>query len=189
MAEETQEILCMYTPNAITEILARLPLTDILMLLEFQPRKVVQRSQQQDLLYFGQFDSKMAEKATSGRIFHQQLELRWEIQGEKVGVVYTGTQTYRPLAHPDRLLDLNVYQHVHKAYYLFGTRLSNERLKQVGPQAQPGDFAEVRIPRLLRYPPATPANTQRVQIVVREYIEPEKGMTIAFRFVALKGAR
>ncbi len=39
-----------------------------------------------------------------------------------------------------------------RAYFLFGKRLDQKALDRIGPAAQSGDFAEVRIPRLLRYP-------------------------------------
>ena len=37
-------------------------------------------------------------------------------------------------------------------YYLFGERLKAEDLKKFDKVAQKGDFAVVRIPRILRYP-------------------------------------
>ncbi|MDQ2717458.1 MAG: hypothetical protein M3Z08_21395, partial [Chloroflexota bacterium] len=60
------------------------------------------------------------------------------------------------------------------------------QLQRIGPAAQPGDFAEVRIPRLLRYPALdTLAGAQRIQLDTCEYIDPDTGANIAYRFKRL----
>jgi hypothetical protein len=48
--------------------------------------------------------------------------------------------------------------------------------------AKLGDFAEVRIPRLLRYPQLpTLAGAERVQLVMCEYVDSETAVNVAYR--------
>ncbi len=61
--------------------------------------------------------------------------------------------------------------------------LAEKQLKRIGPPAQEGDFAEVRIPRLLRYPRLSPdAKADYLQLAVCEYIAPATGTSVAYRF-------
>jgi hypothetical protein len=64
-----------------------------LMLLEAQPRYVIEQDTRQDLLLFALFDFT---RSTSGRIFHALGELHWEQQHPRVRIVYTGHKEYRP---------------------------------------------------------------------------------------------
>src|SRR5947209_18104669 len=74
-----------------------LPDVPTLMLLEEQPRRVIEQEARQSLLHFALFDPNFDfTPYTSGRIFHPLGELRWERQYPKVQIVYTGHKKYRP---------------------------------------------------------------------------------------------
>jgi hypothetical protein len=82
-----------------------------------------------------------------------------------------------------------------KSYYLFGKRLSQSDVEKIG--AKSGDFAEARIPRLLRYPAANwsgkyekdkdPQKMSYMQLLVLEYID-KTGCVVLSRFQCLKAA-
>jgi len=171
---------------------------------------VIKPKERQDLLLFEQFDPEMRfAKFTSGRIFTEQLELRWERQGAKMQVVYLGKSEYASVLKDYRLKDSadesvkesekvipDKLEKRQKFYYLFGERLSPEDAKRIDSDL-PGGFAEVRIPRLLRYPPANwkgpgkepkPAEEQNepyMQLQVCEYLD-NAGNVVLFRFQCLK---
>ncbi len=68
-----------------------------LMLLEAQPRRVIEQDARQNLLHFAFFDPSFDfTPYTAGRIFHALGELRWERQHPNVQIVYTGHKEYRP---------------------------------------------------------------------------------------------
>lgn len=166
----------------------RVPLnTHALMLLENQPQHPITQEERQDLLHFAFFDPTFNFMPyTAGRVFHTLGELRWERQQAEIHLVYTGHKEYKPALRDAQHITLDAYTAEDRAYILFGKRLNEKQLARIGPVAQTGDFAEVRIPRLLRYPPV-PALTgvERVQLVMREYIDPETALTFAYRFKGL----
>lgn len=159
-------------------------------LVEQLPAWVITRANgRQDLLRFIHFDPAIPFVAyTSGRVFDNQAELRWEKQGNMMQVVYLGTKEraevllrYK-LQKKDELAALNPADE--KKYVLFGERLRPEDLKKIGQAAQTGDFAEVRIPRILRYP--VPQDEQRyARLTVREYLD-EQNRVVLFRFQNLE---
>ena len=157
-----------------------------LMLLEAQPRHVITQEKRQGLLHFALFDPSFNFASyTSGRIFHALGELRWEQQHSDIQMVYTGHKAYKPQLQDAKETDLDAYTFEDRKYFLFGKRLDQEQLKRIGP-AQAGDFAEVRIPRLLRYPPLpTLGNAERVQLVMCEYIDSTTALNVAYRFKRL----
>jgi hypothetical protein len=101
-------------------------------------------------------------------------------------IVFTGSQAYRPgLQHAEEIA-LDDCEKVPRAYFLFGRRLDDQKIAGIGPPAQTGDFAEVRIPRLLRYPPLPGvAQAERVQLAMYEYVDPTTGANVAYRFYDL----
>jgi hypothetical protein len=159
----------------------------MLMLLEAQPRHLIEQDARQDLLQFALFDPSFDfTPYTSGRIFHALGELHWERQHPEVQIVYTGHEEYRPKLRDSRETPLDAYISEDRKYFLFGKRLNEEQLKRIGPAAQPGDYAEVRIPRLLRYPQLpTLAGAERVQLVMCEYVDSETAVNVAYRFKKL----
>jgi hypothetical protein len=164
-------------------------LENSLFLAERLPQQtVISKQERQDLLCFRHFDPNIPfDIYTSGRIFNEDFELRWEKSDDKtaqsVYAVYVGKEQSLPLLKPVRDVRRN---ELPRYYYLFGTRLEKEELEQIGEPAAEGDFAEVRIPRLLRYPPLDGA--KRVRLGVYEYLKEGTGEVLLFRFSSLEPA-
>lgn len=158
-----------------------------LFLAEKLPQHVVEKEDRQELLRFTFFgtDIPFADYA-SGRIFHPDFELRWEkIDDREARVVYVGEE--RRIEPLQVKHDLKLKKNSEpKYYYLFGKRLESEELEMIGKPATEGDFAEVRIPRLLRYPPLD--NAKRVRLGVCEYVHETTGKVELFRFQSLEAA-
>ncbi len=168
------------------------PRTPTFMLLEIQPRFIITQEQRQGLLHFARFQPDFDfTPYTSGRIFHRHGEIRWERLHSLVQVVYTGSAGYRPAMQavddvPEELLSTDLGTITDRKYLLFGKRLDADQLQRIGAPTQAGDFAEVRIPRLLRYPPlADNTEAECIQIAVREYLHPATGANMAYRFYDL----
>lgn len=164
------------------------PKAPALMLLEEQPHHVIERDARQDLLRFELFNpASDFTRSTSGRIFHTMGELRWERSDSALQIVYTGHKDFRPEQLPvARETPLDGYIAIDRAYFLFGKRLDEKELFLIGPRAQPGDFVEVRIPRLLRYPRVNMLEgAERVQLVICEYLDPKTSVNVAYRFKAI----
>jgi hypothetical protein len=165
---------------------------DALFLGEHLPTHVITGTKEREnLLRFTYFKSSPpCREYTSGRIFQEDRELRWEKQGERIRIVYVGQadegidfQEYR--LKKNKEFDSLTKRTEPKYYYLFGERLRAGDLKKLGKVAQPGDFAVVRIPRILRYP--VEQNNQRyVRLVVCEYLEEATGCVGLFRFQRLE---
>jgi hypothetical protein len=157
-----------------------------LMLLESQPHRIITRDERQDLLRFTFFDPDFDFKDyTSGRIFHEMGELRWEREQAGIQLVYTGPKAYQPALQATARIDLDDgrYRYKDRTYLLFGKRLNNRQdLDRPGART----FAEVRIPRLLHYP-HLPALTgaERVQLIAREYLDAATAANVAYRFKGL----
>lgn len=156
----------------------------VLALLERQPTSYIESGERQALLHFAPCESTFDfTPYTSGRIFHAEGELRWERQADAIRVIYTGQVAYQPEFKVTDWFELDACSATDRSYYLFGKRLGADLLANIGQPAQAGDFAEARIPRLLRYPIVT--EKERVQLVVHEYSDRESGAGVAFRFKKL----
>jgi hypothetical protein len=178
-----------------------------LVLAEQFPRHVIKRREQQDLLFFSDASSPVPwndaqvipwHTYLSGRIFTEQWELRWMRQPEGIRVVYLGSSEHSGTLRDHKLnICLNDKGEPPipdgtqvKSYYLFGKRLSLTDADKIG--AKLGDFAEARIPRLLRYPAAnySKQDTDRalkmpyMQLRVLEYID-KAGCVVLSRFQCL----
>ncbi|MBA2287403.1 MAG: hypothetical protein H0W02_18175 [Ktedonobacteraceae bacterium] len=171
-------------------------------LVESMPQRVVTLDIRQDLLCFTRLsDSGGPDKLasfTSGRIFQEDFELRWEQISGQTQVVFLGTkdgyeETLR--ATPGLKPDTETLQHLHartRDYYLFGQFLADEdRERMVLPALKSEEevyYAEARIHRLLHYPvkPDNPKKAPRVQLVVKEYSDTSTGQVRLFRFSGLK---
>jgi hypothetical protein len=170
---------------------------DALVLAEQLPDYVIDDTNKpQDLLRFTYFEPDKSEQVnllanyTSGRIFQENAELRWEKQGDMMRIVYLGSEEYVSALHDYGLQEnMELYklvsQQAPKYYYLFGERLKTDDLKKMGGIAKPGDFAQVRIPHLLHYP-VSQSSGRYVRLGVREYIDTITGQTMLFRFQSLK---
>ncbi|MBE3558148.1 MAG: hypothetical protein IMW89_02860 [Ktedonobacteraceae bacterium] len=153
-------------------------------LIERLPQHVVSDEQERgSLLQFDRLARANLADSTSGRVFSQDFELRWQQDEQGYRAIYLGARREIPLLEEDSmtLTDLKVRDQP-RDYYLFGEYLDENKLKNIGLKEEPGYYyyAEVRIPRLLRYPVETPA--RRVQLMVREYVEKASGRTQLFRF-------
>ena len=134
---------------------------------------------------------------TSGRVFDRDFELRWERVSGKTQVVFLGTKAvYQDTlrAVPELKQDEAALQYLvshPQHYYLFGLLLDADDRERMGIQAVEGEeyYAEVRIPRLLRYPDLKPDSSQkaqRVQLAVEEYTDKSTGQVKLFRFSGLR---
>jgi hypothetical protein len=170
-------------------------------LMEQLPQHIVTRqAERQALLLFEFFDLEIKfEQYTSGRIFQDAGELRWEKERDQFRIVYAGDEgelsknvekllcKYHENNEPPSKLFLPTRE-PHKKYYLFGTRLENDTLEKIGAVAKKGDFAEVRIQRLLRYPldPLKKESTKGpICLIVQEMYDQATGQLALFRFVGL----
>lgn len=158
-----------------------------LLLLEKLPRTLVSPALRQDLLLFSELQTGIdIASYTSGRIFNTFGELRWEKQTNHVYVVYTGDKAYTPTLNQSKEECLDTCKPVTRRYLLFGKRLESAQLEQIGKAARLGDFAEVRIPRLLRYPVLPElAAASYVKVTVCEYTDQTTGANMAYRFKEL----
>lgn len=173
-------------------------------LVEKLPRHVVIGAEErQNLLRFTHL-AQMGEHTrlsdyTSGRVFTTERELRWQrkdgidrndSQDNQFQVVYVGPEREQlPIkkdeTHSKQLADAPELPDTH--YLLFGERLDADDINSIGSPAQEGDFAQLRIPRLLRYPrrPGEPM-PRRLQLAVREYVDEITGKVHLFRFCDLQ---
>ena len=156
-----------------------------LVLLEKQPQKIVGKEDRQNLLLFMEYSYPVSNfsEYTAGRIFHEEFELRWEKISSGAQVVYIGNG--RDLSLPPAKTDvLKDCVRASSSYYLFGKRLDDEKVGKIGEPAQTDDYAEVRIPRLLRYP-VKDKSKDYVKLNVYEYRHKVTNERILFRFRGL----
>jgi hypothetical protein len=171
------------------------------------PKRVVKKKERQDLLFFRNVISHIPwnndnitpwHTYLSGRIFTEQWELRWARQQQEIRVIYLGLSEYGGMLRDyhlkdksDALIELTKKPKSNE-YYLFGERLRPDDVNAII-WAEPGDFAEARIPRLLRYPVANcrgqnadeAAKMPYVQLQVCEYTN-EMGSVVLSRFQCLQ---
>src|SRR5437588_400776 len=123
------EMLCVGSVDDIGRLITECQFpSEALFLAEMFPQHVIVKAEErQDLLLFAHFDSRMPfAQYTSGRIFHQDFELRWESNDGKIQVIYLGVKCSLP-ALEQRELTLKKRAKP-RYYYLFGERLSPEEL-------------------------------------------------------------
>ncbi len=166
---------------------------DAFVLVERLPSKVVKtRQERQELLRFARLRAKIKlAPYTSGRVFTETFELRWEQDAGTTRVVYLGQPCQLPGLEKQATFDLKSK----RRYYLFGTLLGTDDLEAMELEAMPLEadkedtvyYAEVRIPRLLPYPiaprPIEKTPKQRVQLVVGEYHHDTLGQLFRFQAV------
>lgn len=165
---------------------------DAYVLVEELPQRVIEKEERQSLLRFARLSDEVDfSQFTSGRVFDQHAELRWEKDSDgKYHVVYLGAErVIRGLKKDEKYQQELASLEKSKEpiyYYLFGDYLNAEKLKNMGMKPEQGYYAEVRIPRLLHYP--APAGAVRVQVEVREYLDKDTNEVKLFRFQGLKAA-
>jgi hypothetical protein len=153
-----------------------------LILLEKQSQKIVEKEDRQNLLLFMEYSCPVSNfsEYTAGRIFHEEFELRWEKIDSGVQVVYIGKKRVLPLLTESADILKDCVRPT-SSYYLFGKRLDEKVVESIGKPAQRGDYAEVRIPRLLRYP-VKDERQNYVKLNVYEYRHQVTNERILFRF-------
>ena len=177
----TQEMLSTGTTRDIADYIERcLFPTDAFLLVERLPQQVVGDDERQGLLCFARLgDGIKVAPYSSGRVFSRAFELRWEQDAGATRVVYLGEARDLPTLDDRRQ---GTFEQVdERRYYLFGARLEPADLATMGITPDERDapyYAEVRIPRLLRYPVA--AQARRAQVVVGEYRSQEHGQVFRF---------
>jgi hypothetical protein len=156
--------------------------------------QVKTQREREDLLQFTFFKRTLrCTDYTSGRIFQHDRELRWERQGERMRVIYLGSaENEAQLAACQLQKKETLHGLTKKAeptyYALFGERLRDNDLLKLGKAAQKGDFAVVRIPRMLRYP--VKVNDDRyARLLVCEYVETGTQRVVLFRFQGVESWR
>jgi len=193
----------------MSELLATGPVSDIAALIEacnflpeafiltenFPPYRVNDQRERQNLLRFARLADGLApddfdvNKTTSGRVFLPDFELRWEKERDGYRAIYLGTPREIPGLKTDdklkALLERLELCKEPKKYYLFGEVLDPQRLSSMGLEGSTGYYAEVRIPRLLHYPPL-PNAPRRVRLAICEYTDKATGSVQLFRFQDLK---
>jgi hypothetical protein len=155
---------------------------------EQQPTWVVKPAERQDLLLFVDYEPTLPFAAyTSGRIFHDEFELRWQKDNGQIQVVYLGNEDHCPqslLSNQDGIKE-DIAMQRSRQYYLFGELLRQPDVEKIGKPAREGDYAEVRIPRLLRYP--VHDEKRRVLVTIRESIDEKTGEVEQYRFQKVEG--
>jgi hypothetical protein len=127
---------------------------------------------------------------TSGRVFDQHAELRWERttqteqQEGKFQVVFVGPEHEQLHFHKMEKEQSEKFGEPRDThYFLFGVRLDTDDINAIGSRAQEGDFAQLRIPRLLRYPSMPDGHrARRLQLEVSEYVDEDTGKVHLFRY-------
>ena len=165
---------------------------DALFLAEQLPTTIISSQKQRlNLLRFTSIqDSPPCIEYATGRIFQDDRELRWEKQGNEIHIVYLGPAESGVDLQEDKIrenpeLETLIKQPEPGYYYLFGERLRPKDLEKLNKVAQAGDFAVLRIPRILRYPVAQ--NEKRyVRLVVCDYLDKATGHVALFRFQRLE---
>jgi len=167
------------------------PPEEMLLLIEQLPDHVVSARERQSLLRFEIYRPGIdILSSTSGRVFQQDFELRWEkLEDGLFQLIYLGTDQNKNLLQGLKeneafhaLLEEQKLEYREKSYCLFG-----EQEKGWPESTKTGDrkfFVEAGIPRILSYP--VHDSPWRVQLIVREYVCRETGQIAYFRFQALQ---
>lgn len=120
-----------------------------------------------------------------GRLFGAAFELRWEKQDGAFQAVYVGASlALQGFVAAD--LDLSTAQTIEHTYLLWGNRVPEKNLADIGAEPRPGQtaFLEFVTPRVLYYPLAA----ERVALRMREYADAQSGALLYYRWLGLEAA-
>ncbi len=180
------EIVCAVKGDSIMAVIASMNIPDeALVLLEEMPQRVIGRTERAELLRFAYYKLAIEEpvmeleRYTSGRLFCPAFELRWQRQGGKLRMVYTGEKQTAP-AHNGNVLTVQKSREGH--YILFGKR---HPYNAAPLEKESTLFSDVRIPRLLSYPIEVQEVDKFVRLRTYEYLSTQ-GEVEASRFVELE---
>ncbi len=167
---------------------------DSLLLTEQLPTHFVNAQERRNMLRFEIYGPEVdVAEYTSGRLFQNDFELRWEKQDALFQVIYLGSEQKKARLYDFGLKEDTTFrdqvesqklEHREKKYYLFGEQMDEDEQREHTETIHGKSFVELRIPRLLRYP--VRHSSRYVQLVVREYIDKETGRVEYFRFQALE---
>jgi hypothetical protein len=197
---QTDEILSTGSVTNLAELIKACDLPKkAFFLAEQLPSHIINHEQRQDLLLFARVENlgniEKLQEYTSGRIFSELFELRWEKEiGGAYQVVYFGRDCEISGLTKDEVESENIkhYKPDTKHYYLFGERLDLKAPEFATMNVKPAPegcdyYATTRIPRLLLYP--IDSRARRVQLRVREYLDETTSRVRLFRFQDLVDAK
>jgi hypothetical protein len=121
-----------------------------------------------------------------GRIFCEAFELRWEKVDGAFHLVYAGAPVELDHFRPAEVTLTPEEDEGERdgAYHLWGKRVAADKLDLVGAEEEDGyaPFVEGKVSRVLYYPVSPADHKQRIKLTVREYVDPEDGRVIYYRF-------
>lgn len=120
------------------------------------------------------------------RLFCETFELCWERIEAGYQTIYIGPeaalQDFTLIAD----LDLEDMEIVEESYLMWGNRVPQKKVSDIGVEPKAGQhaFVEFAVPRVLTYPVSEQA--ENVRLRVRRYVEPLTGIMRAYRFCNLE---
>lgn len=185
MNQAVDEVALCGVVSRLDLLTAVLPSTPALVVVEQAPAGWLDAEARARGLRFERFATgQQIDPQTRGRIFGEAFECRWELSeagGTTVRVRYVGVPVQLEDLTPPAAIDLPALRPRDVSYDLWG-----ERVDDPAAVGQPSDalvYAELRVPRLLRYP--VDGRPRRVRLRVREYIDPMTGVVALSRFCGL----
>jgi hypothetical protein len=177
-------VLCGVVPR-LDLLAATLPLMPALMVVEQVPAEWLDAEARASGLHVERFVAgQQIDPHTRGRIFSEAFECRWEpdgASGTTLQVRYIGVPVQLEALTSPAMIDLDALVPWDVHYDLWGERVDDPTV--VGEPSDAPVYAELRVPRLLRYP--VNGRPRRVRLRVREYIDPVTGMVALSRFCGL----
>lgn len=175
-----EEIVASGVRATLDDVLTALPPGAVHVLLETTPDSWLDPAAQRETIRFDSLVAVIHEgRWTSGRVFNLDFELRWEQYQDGMHLVYCGANTELPGLNGEPL-DLRLSRDI--SCSLWGAAVTDPEL--VGEPAGALVFAELRIPRLLRYPVS--ARARFVRLIVREYLDTSSGAVTLSRFCGVQ---
>ena len=186
MSQVTTELALSGNLVTLDRIVGALPDSPALVLVEQVGTGWLNPADRDRLFHFERFTAgESFSPRTRGRVFGELFELRWEPRPDaepSLRVRYIGVPAeiagLAPIGCELEALEIREVR-----YDLWGERVDEPA--RVGAPAGTPIYAELRVPRLLRYPVS--AHPRRVRLRVREYVDPGTGETVLSRFIGLVG--
>jgi hypothetical protein len=185
MKQAVDEVALCGVVSRFDLVIAALPSTPTLVIVEQVPAGWLDAEARARGLRFEHFVAgQQIDPQTRGRIFGETFECRWEPGeggGTTVRVRYVGVPVQVEGLTPPAGIDLPALMTRNVRYDLWGERVDDPAI--VGEPSDALVYAELRVPRLLRYP--VNGRPRRVRLRVREYIDPMTGRVALSRFCGL----
>ena len=166
-------------------------------LLEWLPDQIIIPAQRRNLLLFDYYDTLLQNDIalanySSGRFFYQAAEVRWLKSGNQLQIAYSGqvdmsVATSYDLHEVASWKQSNSYSTKQRPYYLFGTHLRD--VDRSVDDRRASEFAEVRIPRVLRYPVKADVDRRYAAVTVHEYLDEQTGQVAHYRFTGVNAKK